>query len=119
MARMLANENVPGDVVTDLRADGHDVTWMKDIGLRSPDDRVLALAFAEGRIVLTFDKDFGELAFRLGQRATPGVILLRPRLHSSDHLVRFTEAVLARGHSWEGHFAVAEEGRPRLVPPPT
>ncbi len=92
---------------------------MLHVGPGSPDDQVLALAFAEGRIVLTFDKDFGELAFRLGQRATPGVILLRPRLQSPDHLVRFTRAVLAQAHSWEGHFAVAEEGRLRLVPLPT
>ena len=49
MARMLANGNVPGDVVTALRADGHDVTWMRDIGPGSPDDRVLALALSEGR----------------------------------------------------------------------
>lgn len=119
MARMLANENVPGVVVAALGADGHDVTWMRDVGPGSPDDRVLAMALAEGRIVLTFDKDFGELAFRLGQRATPGVILLRPRLRSPDHLVRFTRAVLAQGHSWEGFFAVAEEGRLRLVPLPT
>ena len=119
MARMLADENVPGDVVTAMRVDGHDVTWMRDVGPGSPDHRVLALAFAEGRIVLTFDKDFGELAFRLGQQATPGVILLRPRLRSPDYLIRFTRAVLAQGHRWEGHFAVAEEGRLRLVPLPT
>jgi predicted nuclease of predicted toxin-antitoxin system len=119
MARILANENVAGDVVTALQADGHDVTWMRDVGPGSPDDRVLALALSEGRIVLTFDKDFGELAFRLGQQATPGVILLRPRLRSPDHLLRFTRAVLAQGHVWEGHFAVAEEGRIRLVPLPT
>jgi predicted nuclease of predicted toxin-antitoxin system len=119
MSRILANENVPGDVVNALGMDGHDVTWMRLVGPGSPDDQVLALAFAEGRIVLTFDKDFGELAFRLGQRSSPGVILLRPRLRSPDHLVRFTRAVLAQGHSWEGHFAVAEEGRLRLVPLPT
>src|SRR4051794_20584206 len=118
MVRMLANENVPGDVVTALRADGHDVTSMRDAGPGSSDDRVLALAYAEGRVVLTFDKDFGELAFRLGQQATPGVILLRPRLRSPDHLVRFTRAVLAQGQAWENHFAVAEEGRLRLIPLP-
>lgn len=105
--------------MTALRTDGHDVTWMRDVGPGSPDDHVLALAFAESRIVLTFDKDFGELAFRLGLQATPGVILLRPRLRSPDYLARFTQAVLAQNHTWEGHFAVAEEGRLRLVPLPT
>ncbi len=91
-----------------LNEDGHDVTLMRGV----------VAAFVEGRIVLTFDKDFGELAFRLGQRATPGVILLRPRLRSPDYLVRFTRAVLAQGHTWQGHFAVAEEGRLRLIPLP-
>lgn len=116
---MLANENVPMVVFSALKADGHDVIWMRDVGPGSSDDSVLALAFSEDRIVLTFDKDFGELAFRLGQQATPGVILLRPRLRSPDYLVRFTRAVLAQNHIWGGHFAVAEEGRLRLVPLPT
>lgn len=80
---------------------------------------MLALALAERRVLLTFDKDFRELAFRRGQKATPGVILLRSRLRSPDYLVRFARAVLAQGHAWEGHFAVAEEGRLRLVPLPT
>ncbi len=115
---MLADENVPQDVVTALNADGHDVTSMRDVGPGSLDSQVLALAVSEDRIVLTFDKDFGELAFRLGQEATPGVILLRPRLRSPDYLVRFARAVLAQGHAWEGHFAVAEEGRLRLIPLP-
>lgn len=119
MARLLAHENVPAHAVAALRSDGHDVAWMRDVGPGTPDDQVLALAFAEDRILLTFDKDFGELAFRLGQAATPGVILLRPRLRSPDYLARFAQAVLAQGHAWHGHFAVAEEGRLRLVPLPT
>ena len=88
------------------------------LGLASSDETVLALALADGRVLLTFDKDFGELAFRRGLLATPGVILLRPRLRTLAYLIRFTRAVLSQGHTWEGHFAVAEEGRLRLVPLP-
>ena len=51
MARMLADENVPADVVTALKADGHDVGWMREVGPGSPDDQVLALALSEGRIL--------------------------------------------------------------------
>lgn len=118
MARILADENVPWNVVTALKADGHDVTSMRTVAPGSSDVQVLALALAEGRIVLTFDKDFGELAFRLGQQATSGVILLRPRLRSPSYLVQFTQTVLAQNYIWEGHFAVAEEGRLRLTPLP-
>ena len=119
MERLLADENVPAIVVAVLRSDGHDVAWIRDVGPSWPDDQVLALAIAEARVLLTFDKDFGELAFLRGRTATPGVILLRPSLQSPDHLARFARAVLAQGHSWHGHFAVAEEGRLRLVPLPS
>ena len=88
--------------------------------VRSPrdatDDAVLALASDQHRVLLTFDKDFGELSFRQGLAATPGIILLRPRLRSPEYLVRFARTVLSLGHGWEGHFDVAEEGRLRIVP---
>ena len=44
------------------------------------DDAVLALSLADSRVLVTFDKDFGEMAFRQGKTATCGVVLLRPRL---------------------------------------
>jgi len=46
--------------------------------------------------LVTFDKDFGEMAFRQGKTATAGVILLRPRLRSPDYLARFTATVLGQ-----------------------
>jgi hypothetical protein len=48
--------------VAALRAEGHDVVWVRVVspGMRDPD--VLAWAIREGRVLLTFDKDFGELA---------------------------------------------------------
>jgi hypothetical protein len=67
-------------------------------------------------IAPTFNKDFGELAFRLGQQATPDLIRLRPRPRSPDLLIRFTRAILAQGQSWSDHITVAEEIRPRLGP---
>ena len=118
MLKLLANENVPAEVVMALRADGHDVAGIQEAGSGSADEIVLALAVAESRVLLTFDKDFGELAFRLGRPATVGVILLRPRLRSPEYLIRFARAVIAQGRAWEGHFAVAVEGRLRLVPLP-
>ena len=41
------------------------------------DDVILQRSQAEGRLVVTFDKDFGELAFRWGLPATCGVALFR------------------------------------------
>jgi predicted nuclease of predicted toxin-antitoxin system len=73
----LANENFPGDAVTALQAAGHDVVWVRLAAPGSKDDDILAWAVREGRVLLTFDKDFGELAWRVGLPASSGVVLFR------------------------------------------
>jgi hypothetical protein len=62
--RFLADENFPGDGVNALRLEGHDVLWISETASGATDARVLEMAQAEARILLTFDKDFGELAWR-------------------------------------------------------
>jgi predicted nuclease of predicted toxin-antitoxin system len=46
-----------------LRREGHDVISAADLAPSLPDASLLALALNEGRILVTQDKDFGELAF--------------------------------------------------------
>lgn len=118
MAKFLANENMPGAAVEASCLAGMDITWVRDISPGLSDDAVLALAQAEGRVLLTFEKDFGELAFERGKTAVPGVILLRPRLRSPEHVARFTVALLNQSIDWTGNFSVAQEGRLRVVPLP-
>jgi predicted nuclease of predicted toxin-antitoxin system len=61
--RFLADMGVDQRVVAWLRAAGHDAVHLRDEGLqRLPDEGVFEKAIAEGRIVLTFDLDFGEIA---------------------------------------------------------
>ena len=60
--RFLANENFPGAAVTALEAAGHDVVWVRTATPGAADPDVPAWATREERILLTFDKDFGELA---------------------------------------------------------
>jgi predicted nuclease of predicted toxin-antitoxin system len=76
---------------------------------------VLALSLSEGRVLLTFDKDFGEAAFRLGRKATAGVILLRPRLRSPEQVSKFLIDVRSQQIDWEGHFSVVKEHHVRVV----
>jgi predicted nuclease of predicted toxin-antitoxin system len=72
----LADEGVDRSVVDGLRKLSHDVYFVVD-EVRSLDDEILLqLAVNEQRILITRDKDFGELVFRLGQIHT-GVILKR------------------------------------------
>ena len=58
-----------------LRSQGHDATDARDIGLDPGDESLLARAVSENRILITMDKDFGELIHRLG-RAHTGLIRL-------------------------------------------
>ncbi|WP_159452224.1 DUF5615 family PIN-like protein [Singulisphaera sp. GP187] len=50
MTKLLANVNVAAAVVSALRADSHDVVWIKELGRGSTDDVVLAMALAENRV---------------------------------------------------------------------
>ena len=86
MPRFLANENAPREAVLAARAAGFDVTWMVELQPGASDEVVLGLARQEGRVLITFDKDFGELVFRRKLPST-GVVLLRlHRLPLPDRL---------------------------------
>ena len=69
-----------------LRERGTDVTAVSETARGLSDQEILEMAYREGRIVVTFDKDFGELAFR-SKRPTKGLILLRfvPRSQISSN----------------------------------
>lgn len=77
--RFMADENFPRHAVAALRESGFDVAWITEVASGASDDDVLASSAAEGRVLLTFDKDFGELAFRRRLPATCGVVLFRIR----------------------------------------
>jgi len=74
--RFLADENCDFTVVRALRAAGHDVLCVSEITPRAEDSEVIKLADDEKRILLTEDKDFGQLVYSHGQK-TLGVIFLR------------------------------------------
>lgn len=74
--RFLADECCSATLVEALREDGHDVLFMIEHDPGASDARVLQRAFDENRLLLTEDKDFGELVYRL-RRPARGVVLLR------------------------------------------
>ena len=116
--RFLANENFPGDAVTALRERGHDVAWIRTEAPGSTDPDVLTRAQAEGRVLLTFDKDFGELAFRAKLPASSGVVLFRISTASVEYVTRVAVTALESRTDWAGHFAVVEDDQIRLTPLP-
>jgi predicted nuclease of predicted toxin-antitoxin system len=116
--RLLANENFPMDAVVALQGQGHDVSWVRLIAPGSSNPEVLALAQAEVRILLTFDKDFGELAFRYRLPASCGIVLFRISLVSSEQIARLAVAALDSRSDWAGNFSVIEEQQIRMTPIP-
>lgn len=116
--RLLANENVPKAVVVALRAEGHDVAWIREDAPGCTDDSVLARSVAETRLLVTFDKDFGELVFQRGARASAGVVLLRLPATSPEGLAALVASVLQDAHDWLGSFVIVERGRLRIRPLP-
>jgi hypothetical protein len=71
-------------------------------------------ASAEGRIIITFDKDFGELAVRHGLGGQAGVVLLRFVPESPDHAAHLVLQALAGIGPIEGRLVVIERERVRL-----
>jgi predicted nuclease of predicted toxin-antitoxin system len=114
--RLLANENFPRDAVEALRNDGHDVSWVRTECSGISDREVLAKAQQEGRIVVTLDKDFGELAFRSGMPASGGVILFRVTPISPEFVANLAVEALKTRSDWAGHFSVVQEHQIRMVP---
>lgn len=77
MTRLLADENIPGSSVNLLRESGWDVEWVAEERPGMGDEEVLKRARQGHRLLLTFDRDFGELLYRRRYPVPPGVIYLR------------------------------------------
>ena len=116
--RWLADECVDAGLSEWLCADGHDVVFIAETAARASDTQVMRLARAEGRLLLTEDKDFGELVFRHAW-PIPGVVPLRidPARHALK-LQRLRAAIDRFGSSLLGGYTVVEESRLRSRPMP-
>ena len=111
--RVLANENIPGESIEALRAVGLDIAWIRTDAPGASDAEVLRRASQEGRILLTLDKDFGELAFRSGLPATSGIVLLRVHPPLPARVTDLALRVFDGGREFHGLLVVAEPGRLR------
>ena len=101
-------------MVRALRAVGHDVLAVSESQQRSVDQELMEIAYREGRILLTEDKDFGWLAFVAHLRSA-GVILIRFPASSRRTLApAVTRLVGERGAELKGAFVVLLPGAVRI-----
>jgi predicted nuclease of predicted toxin-antitoxin system len=114
--KILANENFPRAAVDALRSAGHEVLWARTDMPGAPDEEVIARAERESRLLVTFDKDFGDVVYRRGLPAACGVVLFRFAAPSPEKTAQRTVDLLQSRTDWAGQFAVVEETRVRLRP---
>jgi len=114
--RFLADMGISERVAAWLRAEGHDVAHLRDEGLsRLPNGEIYQKGFAEHRIVLTFDLDFGEIvAASAGQIVS--VILFRLHDARSERVIERLTTVLAQSSAelLTGAIIVVEDARHRV-----
>ena len=110
----LADESVDAPVVERLRSDGHRVGYVAELSPSITDDQVLDRANADHCPLMTGDKDFGELVFRL-HRVALGVILLRlPGLSPQLKSVIVANAIRVHGSEMINAFTVISPGMVRI-----
>jgi predicted nuclease of predicted toxin-antitoxin system len=84
--KFLVDECTGTSVVACLRDEGHDVAAVAEVMPQADDDEILDHAVSDARILVTNDKDFGEMIYRSGQ-AHRGVVLLRLRDERAENKV--------------------------------
>jgi predicted nuclease of predicted toxin-antitoxin system len=115
--RLLADENFPRPTVEALRRKGQDILWARIECSGLTDRALLERAEADGRLVLTLDKDFWQLAL---QRPTAlrrcGVILFRVFPAVRENLEPLVHSALGAGHSWVGHVSLVTKDGIEMFP---
>lgn len=114
--KFVADEGIDALVVSQLREEGHQVWYIAEMSPGISDTAVLEMAQEEAAILLTYDKDFGDLVFRQ-HHSSQGVVLIRLHGYSS---VRKAELVstMVRQHGSElsGAFTVLTPQKTRIRP---
>lgn len=116
-----ADEGVDGQIVARLREDGHDVLYAAEDFSGVGDEEILRLSNENERILITRDKDFGELAYR-DKSIHSGIILSRLyELPSEKKAVIVSNVIQQFKEQLIGSFTVIQPGRVRIkkmqIPP--
>ena len=116
LEKLAAGETIE-QIVEALRAAGLDVAYAAETDPAAADDVILGKAALERRLLVTSDKDFGELVHRLG-KASEGVMLIRLSGLSADTKARLViEAFSSRANELPGAFSVLSPGLLRIRNP--
>ncbi|NPV02549.1 MAG: DUF5615 family PIN-like protein [Brevinematales bacterium] len=112
--KYLANENIPFASIVFLRRNGIDIQSVKEINRGITDFQVMQISAEENRIILTFDKDYGEIIHKNNVKFTVGIVLFRFIPHNPDETGEiFLKIVRESTIELEKKFTVIERDRLR------
>ena len=114
--KLLADENVPLGTVVALRHSGEDVLAVAEISPGAVDEDVLQLGRTQGRVIVTFDRDYGELVFRRQLAPPAGVLYLRFVPDSAEELAAQIMELKASRVQLEGWFTTVSRNGIRQRP---
>jgi predicted nuclease of predicted toxin-antitoxin system len=115
--KFLADENLPLSTVKSLQEKDIDIISIRNFGYGLEDKEVIRIAVRERRVLITLDKDFGEMVFRRAKKCR-GIILLRVPLKSAEYLGEMLTNLLKRDIQFENNFTIVSVDRIRIVPLP-
>lgn len=113
--KFLADVNIEKSIVDELRIMGYDVKWLAEDNPYLDELRIFKIAQHENRILLTNDKDFGEIVFR--QKLIPsGIILFRIKGQDTKEKVKLLNKLLiSHGNKIVRHFTVITKQEFRFI----
>ena len=114
--KFLADVNVEKPLVDFLSKKGFDVKWVTSIDKQMSDVRICEITNNEHRVLITNDKDFGEIVF-LQKKITYGIILLRVKGQDSSEKIVLIEKLLDKYQDKIiNHFVIVTKDKFRLIP---
>lgn len=118
--RWLADENIARQAIAYLRSRGEDVVSVSEVSPNIPDRVVIEHARLDDRILLSFDRDHGELIFRHGVMPPRSVIYLRLEPPDPEFLNVVIDALISLGQSGlDGRFVTVNKNGIRQRPLPS
>ena len=106
MIRFLADVNIEKGIVDYLSQNGYDIKWITDFNCEISDEDLLKMANDEKRVLITNDKDFGELTF-LQKQSSAGIILLRIKGQNTTEKVGLIQKLMMNyREKIENHFVL-------------
>jgi len=114
---LLADGSVDRQIVERLRQDGHDVLYIAEIEPSISDNVVFDRANEKSALLITGDKDFGEIVFRDNRLSSGGVVLLRlAGLSAKKKAEIVSAAFLEHEADFANRFSVVAPGKIKIRP---